>query len=161
MKIFQKIKNFFYKEKPKSVELPEEFYGIIKLISGEEIFALVLPEEKEDETLLILQNPLMMKVINHPHGMHLKVKPWIEISDDDIYIINFDKVLTITETNDQRLIDIFNNYLEEEMSIDSDEIIKKNDDGTKITRKMGYISSVEEAREKLENIFKLKDIKES
>ena len=103
----------------------------------------------------------MMKVINHPHGMHLKVKPWIEISDDDIYIINFDKVLTITETNDQRLIDIFNNYLEEEMSIDSDEMIKRNDDGTKITRKMGYISSVEEAREKLENIFKLKDIKES
>ena len=63
MKIFQKIKNFFYKEKPKSVELPEEFYGIIKLISGEEIFALVLPEEKEDETLLILQNPLMIFLI--------------------------------------------------------------------------------------------------
>ena len=47
------------------------------------------------------------------------------------------------------------------MSIDNDEIIKRNDDSTKITRKMGYISSVEEAREKLENIFKLKDIKES
>ena len=77
MKLFQKIKNLFSRKTVEKTELEEEFYGIIKLISGEEIFALILPEEKEDETLLVLQNPLMMKVINHPHGMHLKVKPWI------------------------------------------------------------------------------------
>ena len=164
MKLFQKIKNLFSRKTVEETELEEEFYGIIKLISGEEIFALILPEEKEDETLLVLQNPLMMKVINHPHGMHLKVKPWIEISDDDIYIINFDKVLTMTETTDQRLIEIFNNYIEEEISNDDPlDIHQKNNgnDSSKISRKMGYISSVEDAREQLENIFNIKDTKES
>ena len=53
------------------------------------------------------------------------------------------------------MMEFYDRYLNEE-DIDFD------DDGrTKISDKMGYISSVDNAREMLENLYKLKDNKES
>ena len=41
--------------------MEEEFHAIIKLVSGEEIFSLVMVENPDDEDpLLVLQNPLIM-----------------------------------------------------------------------------------------------------
>ena len=40
--------------------MEEEFHAIIKLVSGEEIFSLVMVENPDDEDpLLVLQNPLI------------------------------------------------------------------------------------------------------
>ena len=39
----------------------EEFYSIIKLISGEEIFALISIDHDQEDPIVILQNPLVMK----------------------------------------------------------------------------------------------------
>ena len=36
----------------------EEFYAVLKLVSGEEIFAKVSPCEEEDKTILILDCPV-------------------------------------------------------------------------------------------------------
>ena len=43
----------------------EEFYSIIKLVSGEEVFSLVSVDENDGDPLLILQNPIIMKLIHH------------------------------------------------------------------------------------------------
>ena len=43
--------------------MEEDFYAVIKLISGEEIFAIVSPEEHEDRTMLILHNPVTIEVV--------------------------------------------------------------------------------------------------
>ena len=40
--------------------MEEEFYASIKLVSGEEVFALVSASEEEDRTLLILDNPVII-----------------------------------------------------------------------------------------------------
>ena len=133
----------------------EEFYAIIKLVSGEEILSLVLIDDSEEETVLILQNPVTMKYYNNQAGTYLKVKPWIEMSDDDFFIIKPDKVITMTETKDKKIIDIYNNYIE---SDDNDDVYNPSGK-VKPSSKMGYISSVEDARKKLERIFK--GIKES
>ena len=37
----------------------EEFYAVLKLVSGEEIFAKVSPCEEEDKTILILDLSLI------------------------------------------------------------------------------------------------------
>ena len=144
----------------------DEFYAIIKLISGEEILSLICVDENEGDPVIMLQNPITMKIINSNRGMHIKVRSWIEMSSDDIFIIKPDRILTMTETHDDRLIEIYKNYLEDEDDIDVYRPPNQNQDseGKVIpSHKMGYISSVEDARNKLEDIFKLEveDSKES
>jgi len=41
----------------------EEFHAVIKLVSGEEIFAKVCPCEEEDKTILILDCPVTFENI--------------------------------------------------------------------------------------------------
>jgi hypothetical protein len=132
----------------------EEFYCVLKLVSGEEVFSVVSVDETTDDTLLILQNPVVMNMIQSSNGnSYLKIKPWMELVDEDIFILRLDKVITMTETEDQKLISIYRNYLSNdiELHMPGGEV--------KVTNKMGYLSSVEEARKSLEKIFK--DIKES
>jgi len=135
----------------------DEFYAIIKLTSGEEILSLVSIDENDGDPLLLLQNPITMKVYNTHHGMHIKVKSWIEMSSDDIFIIKPDRIITMTETTDDKLIDIYTSYINDE---EDDDVTgsynpsnKKESGPTRPSKKMGYISSVEDARKRLEDIF--------
>ena len=76
----------------------DEFYSILKLVSGEEIFALVCVDESEDEPILILHNPIKMKPL-HPQSNQLnyiKVTPWMELSEEDMFVLRMDKVITMT-----------------------------------------------------------------
>ena len=134
----------------------DEFYAIIKLTSGEEIISLVSVDDNDGDPLLLLQNPITMKVYNTHHGMHIKVKSWIEMSSDDIFIIKPDRIITMTETTDERIIDIYNSYVDDDDDSDISVYNPSNDNksgSTRPSRKMGYISSVESARKKLEDIF--------
>jgi len=140
----------------------DEFYAILKLTSGEEILSLISIDENDGDPVIVLQNPITMKVLHSHHGIHIKVRSWIEMSSDDIFIIKSDKVITMTETKDERLIEIYKNYLEDEDDLDPlSDSIEKPSGKIKPSRKMGYLSSVEEARESLENLYNLKDTKES
>jgi len=133
----------------------EDFYAIIKLISGEEILSLVMVDENDGDPIIVLQNPVVMKVHSGPTGSYVKVKPWIELADDDFFMIKLDKVITMTETKDKKLIQLYQHYLTDDDSIE----VYKPSGEVKVSDKMGYVSSVEDARKKLENLFK--GIKES
>ena len=145
--------------------MEDEFYAIIKLVSGEEILSLVSVDENDGDPLIVMQNPITMKLFHSQNGMHIKVKSWIELSSDDFFIIRSDKILTMTETYDEKIIAIYNNYLEDkdDMDIYRPQSFSNEKPSGKIipSRKMGYLSTVEEARKTLENIFKLTDTKES
>jgi len=137
--------------------MEEEFYSSIKLVTGEEVFALVSTDEHEDKPIIIMQNPVIMKIITNNTGQFVKVKPWMELTDDSIYIIGLDKVVTMTEVRDEDMIGFYNNYIhnvEEEKLID-------NTGKVKLTDSLGLISSVDDARKTLENLYNLKDTKES
>ena len=132
-------------------KMGEEFYSIIKLISGEEIFALVSIEENYEDSVIMLQNPVVIKLINH-HGTQLiKIRPWIELSDDEIFMIKPDRVLTMTESKDKKIIKIYDDFLNNDGNGVYNESIK-----VEVSEKMGYLSSVDDARKKLEEVFKLK-----
>ena len=141
----------------------DEFYAIIKLVSGEEILSLVTVDENDGDPLIVMQNPITMKLLHSQHGMHVKVKSWMELASDDFFIVRPDKILTMTETHDKRMIEIYTNYIEDDMDIYNPQSSsnEKSIDDIKPSRKMGYLSTVEEARKTLENIFKLEDTKES
>ena len=142
----------------------DEFFSILKLVSGEEVFALVCVDESDDEPILILHNPIKMKTLSQSNQLsYIKVTPWMDMSDEDMFVLKMDKVITMTECRDQKLIKIYKQYIEEK-DADDIQVIKQRSEKGKISwpgdPKLGYISSVEKKRESLEKLFK-SDSKES
>lgn len=127
----------------------EEFYSAIKLISGEEIFSLVMVDDNDGDPVVILQNPVIMKVIQNQYGSYIKIKPWMTIPNDDFFIIKLDKIITMTEIKERSTISLYKKYLNDDESDHPSEFGKE-----KISNEMGYISTVEDARKRLENLFK-------
>ena len=135
----------------------DEFYAIIKLVSGEEVFSLIMVDDEQENPIIIMQNPIMIKMLHSPHGSFIKIKPWMELTEEDFFMIRLDKVLTMTESTNEKLIEIYNNYI----SDDEFEIEMESQGKVKPDSKMGYLSTVEDARKSLETLYKLKDIKEN
>ena len=121
----------------------EEFYCILKLVSGEEIFAIVSPTEEDDRTLLLLENPVIIEpMMSKTQGVvGYKVKPWMLIPEDEIYIIDMNKVITMTEVSDEQIIRVYQKFV-------------RNTSQVSLERNMGFISKVNEARKVLEKIYK-------
>ena len=133
----------------------EEFHAVVKLVTGEEVFSLVCVDENDGDPIILLMNPVIMKVMRNHVGQYVKVKPWMELSSDSMYVVKYDKIVTMTETKEENMIEFYNRYLNE------DDVDFEDDGRTKISDKMGYVSSVDDAREMLETLYKLKDNKES
>ena len=133
----------------------EDFYCILKLISGEEILSIVSVDENDGDPIVVLQNPVIMELVNRKDVSYVKVRPWMELPSDDFFMIKLDKIITMTETTDKKLIDVYTKYLNDDDSID----FYKPSGEVKLSNEMGYVSSVEDARKKLEELYK--GIKES
>jgi len=129
--------------------MEEEFYAIIKLVSGEEIFSKVHPCDEDDRILLILDDPVVIEKIKESESLLARVKPWIEMSSESLFIIDIKNVLLITETKDKHLIELHNRFIRTKY--------KKNNNPS-IEEQNGYISSVSEARKKLELLYKYNKI---
>ena len=142
--------------------MENEFYASIKLVSGEELFSLVSIEDNVDNPLILCDKPVTMKMVNTHDGSIVKVRTWMNIPGDDPVVIQWDKVITVTEIKENGIIAIYNNYLEDER-FDISQIGEcRNDVKGKLTQKMGYISTVNDARKYLEDIYKTtEDKKES
>ena len=55
----------------------------------------------------------------HPQSNHLnyiKVTPWMELSEEDMFVLRMDKVITMTECKDQDLLRFINNILMKRMT---------------------------------------------
>ena len=134
-----------------------DFYATIKLITGEEIFALVSVDSSEDEPVIIMQNPVIMKVLSTGRGQMMKIRPWLEVPGDDVYIMKYDKIITMSEVKDKMITSMYQTYCEEgdfDFGTFVDDTMKTDKRNQEVTKKMGYISSVEDARKKLEDLFK-------
>tara|TARA_B100000287_G_scaffold223600_1_gene210979 strand:- start:328 stop:729 length:402 start_codon:yes stop_codon:yes gene_type:complete len=129
--------------------MKEEFHGVIKLISGEEIFALISIEQTDEDPIIMLQSPVIMKMLSNGTGQYVKVKPWLELADEDLYLIKPDKIITMSEVKDQQMIHFYERYLnDEEVEIVFDGQVKLSD-------QIGYISTVEQSRKLLEELYKI------
>ena len=127
--------------------MEDDFYATIKFKNGEEIFAKVSASEEEDRTMLVLSNPVMATEVKAKGGLvGYKVEPWLKTTKEDMFIINMTDVLTISESNDVHMISMFQQFVQ-----DSDKMRKGE---PKISRKMGYISNVNDAKDILEKLYK-------
>ena len=130
----------------------EEFVAVIKLISGEEILASVCVDETGEEPIIIAHTPVVMKMISN--GMYVKIKPWMELADDDMFVFRSDKIITMSEVKDQKVIKLYERYVEESNEEDDISKLLPSSGEVKPDEKMGYISSVEDARKSLEEVWK-------
>ena len=129
--------------------MKEEFHGVVKLITGEEIFALISIEQTDEDPVIMLQSPVIMKMLSNGTGQYVKIKPWLELPEEDLYLIKPDKIITMSEVKDQQVIHFYERYLNDE---DTEIAI---DGQVKISDQMGYISTVEKSRKLLEELYKL------
>ena len=128
----------------------EDFYCILKLVSGEEILSIISVDDNDGDPIVVLQNPVMMELIDRKDVSYVKVRPWMELSNDDFFMIKLDKIITMTETTDRKLIDVYTKYLNNDDSVD----VYRSSGEVKVSNEMGYISSVEDARKKLEELYR-------
>tara|TARA_Y100000589_G_scaffold48411_1_gene40452 strand:- start:117 stop:530 length:414 start_codon:yes stop_codon:yes gene_type:complete len=126
----------------------EEFYAVLKLITGEEIFALVSVDENDGDSIIMLSNPVIMKMLSSPAGQYVKIKPWLELPDQDLFLIKYDKIVTMSEVTDKNMIKFYTRYLNE------DDIDIEVDGQVSLNTKMGLLTTVEDARKSLERVFK-------
>ena len=128
--------------------IEDDFYATLKLKSGEEIFCKVAPTEEEDKTILLVSNPVIIAEIKGRSGtIGYKVEPWLKTTREDMFIVNMDNVITLSESGDMEMIIMYQHFLR-----DSQREIQHQH---KLNRRMGYISNVHDAKENLEKIFKL------
>lgn len=126
--------------------IEEDFYCTLKLKTGEEIFAKVAASEEENRTMLIISNPIILSETKLRNGIiGYKVEPWLKTTSEDMFIIKLDDVLTMSESFDIEMIMMYQSYLRQSR--------KERNNQSRITREMGYISNVNDAKEILEKLY--------
>ena len=127
--------------------IEDDFYCTLKLKTGEEVFAKVAASEEEDRTILIVSNPIIVNEVKGRTGIvGYKIEPWLKTTTEDMFIINLEDVLTLSESSDIEMIMMYQTYIRQST--------KDGTNQSKINRRMGYIANVNDAKEILEKIFK-------
>ena len=128
--------------------MEEDFYATLKFKNGEEVFAKVAASEEENRTMLVVSNPITIAEIKGRNGiMGYKVEPWLKTTRDDMFIVNMDNVLTLSESNDLEMIMMHQNFVRD--------FAEDSKTHSKLNRRMGYLGNVNDTKEILEKLFKL------
>ena len=118
-----------------------EFLAAIKLVSGEEILSMVTSVHDENGDYLIVENPIEVEEVTLPSKQAgCKVQPWMKFSREEQFVIPKDKIITIVEVTEE--VAVFYHMSLRKLNTDF------------ITDAKGRISTVDEARIKLDKIFK-------
>ena len=133
----------------------EEFYGIFKLTSGEEVLGKAVLTEDSGETLVFLQNPVALQMITKEidetkMARGIGFAKWQQLSDDDFFILREKDIITVS-TMSKAVAYMYEAYILEEDGL-NDEVekrIKKEPNNA-----AGYLGSINDARRLLENIYR-------
>ena len=117
-----------------------EFLAAIKLVSGEELLSMVTSVHDENGDYLIIENPIEVEEVILPNKQAgAKVQPWMKFSREEQFVVPKEHVITIVEVAEE--VEVFYHM----------SLRKLNNDF--ITDAKGKISTVDEARIKLDKIF--------
>ena len=117
-----------------------EFLAAIKLVSGEEILSMVTSVHDENGDYLIVENPIEVEEVLLPNKQAgAKVMPWMKFSREEQFVIPKEHVITIVEVAEE--VAVFYHMSLRKLNTDL------------ITDAKGKISTVDEARIKLNKIF--------
>ena len=124
----------------------EKNHFVFKMISGEEIVAVTEIDDTGVEPVFFLQNPLKVELTHKGNHTMVRLIPWITIPEDEIFKIGFDKIITMTQLQeDHEMIQAYEHY--------NDQRKLKGTHKVKLSERMGYMGNVNDARVALEKIF--------
>ena len=116
-----------------------EFLAALKLVSGEEVLAMVEYVRDENGDYLIVDNPIQVEeVMLQGNKAGAKVQPWMKFSREEEFLIPKVKIITVVEVDTD--VQIF--YAMSLRRLNADTV-----NGS------GRLSTVDEARINLEKIF--------
>ena len=131
--------------------IEDDFYATLKLKSGEEIFCKVASTEEENDIFLLVSNPIIVHEVKGRVGIiGYKIEPWLKTTTEDMFLININDILTMSESNDIEMMTMHENYVENQ------NLFGDGSSKYKLDRKMGYISTIKDAKSILEKIYKSK-----
>ena len=129
--------------------MSNKFLAVIKLNTGEEVIANIEPSPECD--VISLDRPAL--IVNSEFSRKgvsiIKIEPWIKTVREKTYIVEMSNVITTCEVSDKEVILVYNNFIQ--AYYETENLNKKPK--PKMTKQMGYISNVKDARKSLENIF--------
>ena len=134
----------------------EEFYFIAKLVSGEELIGKGFAIEDEGVTQLFVTDPVEIQVITKSAGKAtvkgVAMNRWMQFSDEDFFILHEKDIISIGGLSDE-MTHMYNLFIKKTSDNQTvEDAIKESE--VELDNEMGYVSSVDEARKKLEQIFK-------
>jgi|TARA_B100000035_G_scaffold307403_1_gene310615 hypothetical protein len=133
----------------------EEFHGIFKLVSGEEILAKAVLTEDKGESLIFISDPVSVQAITKEIGNEKVVRgmgftKWIPMSEEDFYILREKDIVTIA-TMSKPIVLMYEAY-----------IIGEDAAGAKLKERKvspstneGYLGNTDDVRALLEKIYKM------
>ncbi len=126
----------------------EKFLAVIKLTSGEEVVARISELENMDK--ILVDSPAMMNCSSTKRqGINMiKIEPWIKSGRETTYIIDMNKIITTSEIFDEDVMEAYDKFVDAYYNGAVPPIPPS------MTRDMGYISNVKDARLALEKLFK-------
>lgn len=132
--------------------MDDAFYAAMKIVTGEEVLAEILPSEKNDAQFFLVSNAIVVNeqsVIDHQRGLMahaLAPRRWMTYGSEDTTIVNRNHIVSISEM-DKFGINFYQNALNAakiacpiRRKIDSDDNI-------------GYVGNVDSTRKRLEKMF--------
>ena len=131
--------------------MSDKFLAVIKLKTGEEVIAKIDVAPELD--VISLDCPAMIghsSFTRKPGISIIKIEPWIKTGRERTYIVEMSNIITTCEVSDKDEIKAYNKFVK--AYYETEDIIEKPK--PKMTKEMGYISNVKDARKSLENIFK-------
>ena len=130
--------------------MSNKFLAVIKLNTGEEVIAKIEPSP--DLEAISLDRPAMIgqSAFSRKPGLSIiKIEPWIKTGREKTYIVEMSNVITTCEITDKEVIIAYNQFVKAYYDTEVPKLKPK----PKMTKEMGYISNVKDARKSLENIF--------
>ena len=131
--------------------MSDKFLAVVKLKTSEEVLAQIEMSPQGD--VMSLDYPAMVgesSFTKRPGVSIIKIEPWIKTGREKTYIVEMNNVITICEIYDKDVIKAYNNFVK--AYYESESPFQKPK--PKMTKEMGYISNVKDARKSLEDIFK-------
>ena len=130
----------------------EEFYGVFKLVNGEEVLGKAVLTEDNGQTLVFIQDPVCTQIITKETEDGRTVRgmgfaKWMQFSDEDFYILTEKDIITVTSMSKEV------SFMYEAFVMGEDDE-KKNKTQLDLEPEMGYLGKIDEARKLFERIYK-------
>ncbi len=130
----------------------EEFYGIFKLLNGEEILGKAVLTDDDGETLCFIQDPVAVNFITKEIdegkiARGIGFSKWMQLSDEEFFIIREKDILSVASMSKEVTL-MYETYLLDDIS-DEKKAASKSD----INKTIGYLGNIESARSIFEKLY--------